>query len=333
MERGATEEQVEGVIEKLVELGFSVHRSTGAVHTVIGAVGPNEELDPEEFEILPGVKECRRVIAPYKLASRAFRPEGTVVHVGPEEIGGTEVVAMGGPGSVESEAQIERAAESIAAAGARFLRAGAFKQRMSPYVFSGLSEAALKLLRKAAERNGLMTVSEIVDAAQAPVMEQYVDLLLVGSRNMQNYNLLNALGAQQRPVLLKRGVGATVEELLVSAEYILSGGNYNVVLCERGIRTFETSAPCTLDVSAIPMVKRLSHLPIVADPSRGAGRRDKVAAMARAALAAGADGLLVDVHPDPEAAGEGAQTLYPHQFAELMGQLRQIAPIVGRTMR
>lgn len=331
MERGASEEQVENVIEKLVELGFSIHRSTGAVHTVLGAVGPSEDFEPAEFEVLPGVKECHRVIAPYKLANRDFRPEGTVVRIGDVEIGGSHIVVMAGPSSVENDAQLNRTAEAVASAGAKFLRAGAYKQRMSPYVFQGLNENALKALRKAADRNGLLTVSEIVDASQAPLMEQYVDLLLVGSRNMQNYGLLGALGKRKRPVLLKRGVGATVEELLVSADYILSGGNYDVIVCERGIRTFETSTPDMFDISAIPTVKKLSHLPILGDASRGAGRRDKVAAIARAAVAAGADGLLLDVHPDPDSVlGEGSQSLDPTQLEKLMAQLKIIAPAVGR---
>lgn len=333
MERGASEEQVENVIEKLVDLGFTIHRSTGAVHTVLGAVGPNEDFEPAEFEVLPGVKECHRVIAPYKLAGRAFRPDGTVVRIGGVEIGGSRIVVMAGPSSVENDSQLERTAEAVARAGAKFLRAGAYKQRLSPYVFEGLNEDSLKALRKAADRNGLLTVSEIVDASQAPLMEQYVDLLLVGSRNMQNYGLLGALGKRKRPVLLKRGVGATVEELLVSADYILSGGNYDVIVCERGIRTFETSTPNTFDIAAIPSVKKLSHLPILGDASRGAGRRDKVAALARAAVAAGADGLLLDVHPDPESVlGEGSQSLNPAQLEELMSQLKIIAPAVGREL-
>jgi 3-deoxy-7-phosphoheptulonate synthase len=333
MERGATEEQVESVIEKLVNLEFSVHRSTGAVHTVLGGVGPNEDIDPEEFEIMPGVKECRRVIAPYKLASRAFRSEGTVVHAGSASIGGPEIAVFAGPSSVENEQQIERSAEAVARAGAKFLRAGAFKQRMSPYVFQGLNEKSLRMLRDAAERNGLRTMSEIVESSQAPMMEQYVDILVVGSRNMQNYNLLSELGKLRRPVLLKRGIAATVEEWLVSAEYILSGGNYDVILCERGIRTFETVSPCTLDISSIPAVKRLSHLPVCVDPSRGAGRRDKVAPLALASIAAGADGVLIDVHPDADSGvGDGAQALSPAQFEELMAQIQAVAAAVGRSV-
>ena len=333
MERGASEEQIENVIEKLVDLGFTIHRSTGAVHTLLGAVGPSEDFEPAEFEVLPGVKECHRVIAPYKLANRDFRPEGTVVRIGDVEIGGDRIVVMAGPSSVDNDAQLDRTAEVVASAGAKFLRAGAYKQRKSPYVFQGLNENALKALRKAADRNGLLTVSEIVDASQAPLMEQYVDLLLVGSRNMQNYGLLGALGKRKRPVLLKRGVGATVEELLVSADYVLSGGNYDVIVCERGIRTFETSTPNRFDISAIPTVKKLSHLPILGDASRGAGRRDKVAAIARAAVAAGADGLLLDVHPDPDnVLGEGSQSLDPAQLNKLMAQLKIVAPAVGRQL-
>lgn len=333
MERGASEEQIENVIEKLVDLGFTIHRSTGAVHTLLGAVGPSEDFEPAEFEVLPGVKECHRVIAPYKLANRDFRPEGTVVRIGDVEIGGDRIVVMAGPSSVDNDAQLDRTAEVVASAGAKFLRAGAYKQRKSPYVFQGLNENALKALRKAADRNGLLTVSEIVDASQAPLMEQYVDLLLVGSRNMQNYGLLGALGKRKRPVLLKRGVGATVEELLVSADYVLSGGNYDVIVCERGIRTFETSTPDRFDISAIPTVKKLSHLPILGDASRGAGRRDKVAAIARAAVAAGADGLLLDVHPDPDnVLGEGSQSLDPAQLNKLMAQLKIVAPAVGRQL-
>jgi 3-deoxy-7-phosphoheptulonate synthase len=333
MERGATEEQVEGVIERLVELGFTVHRSTGAVHTVLGGVGPNEEIDPEEFEILPGVKECRRVIAPFKLASRAFRPEGSVVDIGGVKFGADAVVLLAGPGNVENEAQIERAAEMAARAGAKLLRAGAYKQRINPYVFQGLNEQALAQLRRAAERYGLRTASEIVEPAQIAMMEQHVDLLIVGARHMQHYTLLSALGRQARPVMLKRASGATVEELLTSAEYIVSGGNYNVILCERGIRTFETSGPATLDVAAIPTVKRLSHLPIIVDPSRAAGRRDKVTPLALAAVAAGADGVMVDAHPDADASlVEGAQTLGPQQLEELAAQLKAVAAAVGRSL-
>lgn len=333
MEEGATEQHVQSVIDRLVSLNFTVHRSTGIVHTVLGGVGPEDTLDPVAFQVLPGVKDAFRVTSPYKLASRAFRPGGTIVDFGNVAIGGNQVVVMAGPCSVETESQIFRSAEQVAQAGARFIRGGAFKPRSSPYSFQGLGEQGLKLLRAAADRFSLYVVSEVLDHTHIPMMEQYVDLLQVGARNMQNFNLLRELGRSQRPVLLKRGIAATIEELLLSAEYILSGGNYNVILCERGIRTFESYTRNTMDISAIPAIKKLSHLPMVGDPSHGTGRRDHVLAMARAAVAAGADGLLVEVHPDPDhALSDGAQSLYPEQFTELMRQLRLIAQAVDRTV-
>ncbi|PWU06256.1 MAG: 3-deoxy-7-phosphoheptulonate synthase, partial [Terriglobia bacterium] len=242
-------------------------------------------------------------------------------------------VVMAGPCSVESQEQINRSAELVVRAGATVIRGGAFKPRSSPYSFQGLGEEGLRLMREAADRNGLLVVSEVMDHTQIPLLAAYSDILQVGARNMQNFNLLRELGRQRKPVLLKRGISATIEELLLSSEYILSGGNYDVILCERGIRTFETYTRNTMDISAIPVVKKLSHLPIVADPSHGTGRRDKVAPMARAAIAAGADGLLVEVHPDPDhALSDGAQSLRPEQFEELMAQLRIIAPAVGRSL-
>jgi 3-deoxy-7-phosphoheptulonate synthase len=337
MQEGATEPQIQHVIDRLVELGFDVHRSTGMVHTVLGGVGGKEEFDVATFEVMEGVKEAHRIMSPYKLASRSFRPGGTVVKAGTGhaavEIGAQRVVVMAGPCSVESADQIERTAGVVARAGATVIRGGAFKPRSSPYSFQGLGEEGLKLLRTAADRHGLLVVSEVMDTAQIPLVSAYADILQVGARNMQNYNLLRELGRQPKPVLLKRGISATIEELLLSAEYILAGGNYDVILCERGIRTFENYTRNTMDISAIPVVKKLSHLPIVADPSHGTGRRDKVAPMARAALAAGADGLLMEVHPDPDRAlSDGAQSLKPEQFEELMTQLRMIAPAVGRTI-
>jgi len=333
MEAGATEEQIQSVIDRLVALDFSVHRSTGVVHTVLGGVGPEAAVDPVDFKVLDGVKDCFPIMSPYKLASRHFKPGGTVVDFGQVQIGGNAVVVMAGPCSVESEAQIQASAEAVARAGARFIRGGAFKPRSSPYSFQGLGEPGLKLLRKAADAHQLLVVSEVMDQTQISVMEDYVDLLQVGARNMQNFNLLRELGRSRRPVLLKRGISATIEELLLSAEYILSGGNYNLILCERGIRTFESYTRNTMDISAIPVVKKLSHLPIVADPSHGTGRRDQVIPMARAAVAAGADGLIVEVHPDPDRArSDGAQSLYPEQFAELMRQLALIAQAVARTV-
>jgi 3-deoxy-7-phosphoheptulonate synthase len=331
MQQGATEPQIQAVIDRLVELGFDVHRSTGVIHTLLGGVGGKDEFDLAMFEVMDGVKEAHRIVSPYKLASRSFRPAGTIVKVGNIEIGGNCVVVMAGPCSVESREQIERSAEVVARAGAAVIRGGAFKPRSSPYAFQGLGEEGLKMLREAADRHGLLVVSEVMDQIQIPLMAEYVDILQVGARNMQNFNLLRELGKLRKPVLLKRGIAATIEELLLSAEYILAGGNYDVILCERGIRTFETSTRNTMDISAIPVVKSLSHLPIVADPSHGTGRRDKVAPMARAAVAAGADGLLLEVHPDPDhALSDGAQSLRPEQFQELMAQLRIIAPAVGR---
>jgi len=333
MQQGATEQQIEAVIARLVELNFNVHRSTGVIHTLLGGVGGREEFDLASFEVMEGVKEAHRIVSPYKLASRGFRPEGTVVKAGDVSIGGERVVVMAGPCSVESREQIERCAEIVAKAGAKVIRGGAFRPRSSPYSFQGMGEEGLEVLRAAADRNGLIVVSEVMEIAQIPLLSQYVDILQVGARNMQNFNLLRELGKQRKPVLLKRGIAATIEELLLSAEYILAGGNYDVILCERGIRTFETATRNTMDISAIPVVRQLSHLPIIADPSHGTGRRDKVIPMARAAVAAGADGLLVEVHPDPDhALSDGAQSLRPEQFDHLMDQLRLLAPAVGRTI-
>jgi len=334
MQASASEEQIQHVIDRLVALGFDIHRSTGASQTVLGAVGVRADFDTRDVEVLPGVREVVRVTQPYKLASRAFRPEGTVVELGKGvRIGGNEVVVAAGPCAVESSEQINLIAERVAQLGARLLRGGAFKPRSSPYTFQGLGEPGLVLLRHAADKNGLLVVSEVMDASQIELMLPYVDLLQVGARNMQNYHLLRALGQVTKPVLLKRGMSATMEELLLSAEYIMAGGNHNVILCERGIRTFETYNRNTLDIAAIPAIKKLSHLPILADPSHGTGRRDNVLPMARAAVAAGADGLLLEVHNDPERAlSDGAQSLYFDQFAQLMVELRMIAPAVGRRL-
>jgi 3-deoxy-7-phosphoheptulonate synthase len=334
MQSAATDKQIQHVIDRLVAIGFDVHRSTGESQTVIGAVGVHPDFDPRDIEVLDGVREVVRITQPYKLASRAFRPEGTIVNLGNGvKVGGTEVVVGAGPCAVESAAQIDSVAETVARLGAKLLRGGAFKPRSSPYSFQGLGEAGLKLMREAADRNGLLVVTEVMDPSQVALVLEYADLMQVGARNMQNYHLLRALGEVRKPVLLKRGMSATIEELLLSAEYILSGGNYDVILCERGIRTFETATRNTLDIAAIPVIKKLSHLPIFADPSHGTGRRDKVAPMARAAVAAGADGLLIEVHPDPEhALSDGAQSLFPEQFAKLMDELRIIAPAVGRSV-
>ena len=332
MQEGATEEQIQHAISKLMEMGFDIHRSTGANHTVLGAVGSKRDFDTRDIELVEGVEEVLRISAPYKLASRAFRPEGSIVHLGPGvAVGGKQVVVMAGPCSVESAEQIDTIASILSPLGVRVLRGGAFKPRSSPYSFQGMGQQGLELMRAAADKYKMLVVSEVMDQTQIPMVLEYVDVVQVGARNMQNYNLLKELGKISKPVLLKRGISATLEELLLSAEYIMSGGNYNVVLCERGIRTFESYTRNTLDVSAIPVIQKLSHLPIIADPSHGTGRRDKVPPMARAAVAAGADGLLLEVHHDPEKAlSDGAQSLYPAQFEKLMGELRLIAPAVGR---
>jgi 3-deoxy-7-phosphoheptulonate synthase len=330
----ATEEQIDHVVKRIQECGFQAHLSRGEERAVIGVVGKSEKHrgELEALQAAPGVEEIIRITHPFKLASRNFRPEGSVVELGKGvSIGGTEIVAAAGPCAVESAAQIGEIAEKVARAGAKMLRGGAFKPRSSPYSFQGLGEEGLKFMRAAADDNGLLVVSEVMDPSQIEVMLPYVDVLQVGARNMQNYYLLRALGEIQKPVLLKRGMSATIEELLLSAEYIMAGGNYNVILCERGIRTFDTYMRNTMDIAAIPVIKQLSHLPVVADPSHGTGRRDKVGAMARAAVAAGADGLLIEVHQDPERAlSDGAQSLYPDQFAQLMAEARMIAPAVGR---
>jgi 3-deoxy-7-phosphoheptulonate synthase len=333
MQQGASEAQIQRIIDRLIEDGFDVHRSTGVIHTVLGGVGGKDDFDTGIVEAMDAVKEVHRIISPYKLASRGFRPQGTVVKIGDVEIGDGKVVVMAGPCSVESRDQIERAADIVADAGAKVIRGGAFKPRSSPYSFQGLGEEGLQLMREAADRRGLLVISEVMEISQIEPMLPHIDIFQIGARNMQNFNLLREIGKTRKPVLLKRGIAATIEELLLSAEYILAGGNYQVILCERGIRGFETYTRNTFDISAIPVVKKLSHLPIVADPSHGTGRRDLVPPMARAAVAAGADGLLMEVHHDPDhALSDGAQSMFPGQFAELMNQLRLIATAVGRTI-
>jgi 3-deoxy-7-phosphoheptulonate synthase len=335
MQESASEEQIQQVIDHLVRLGFEVHRSTGARQTVLGAVGSKTEVDIRLLELLSGVQEVHRISSPYKLAGRNFRPEGTIVRLRNDvAIGGNEVVVMAGPCSVESREQIFLVAKQVSEAGARVLRGGAFKPRSSPYSFQGMGEDALELMREAADEHGLLVISEVMEISQIPLMQPYVDIFQVGARNMQNFNLLRELGKVRTPVLLKRGIAATLEELLLSAEYIMAGGNYDVILCERGIRTFETYTRNTMDISAIPIIHKLSHLPMTADPSHGTGRRDKVPPMARAAVAAGADALLIEVHSDPDRAlSDGAQSLFPEQFQKLMTELRIIAPAVGRTLK
>jgi len=330
----ATEAQIQDVTDHLMQMGFAVHRTTGARQSVLAAVGKRIDFDIRDLEVLSGVEKVHRISAPYKLVGRQFRPENSVIQVGKGvEIGGPQVIVMAGPCSVESHDQLFKAAEQVAKAGAKVLRGGAFKPRSSPYTFQGLGLEGLKLLREAADAHGLLVISEVMEISQIDLMMPYIDIFQVGARNMQNFNLLRELGKVRKPVLMKRGIAATIEEMLLSAEYIMSGGNYDVILCERGIRTFETYTRNTLDISAIPIVHKLSHLPITSDPSHGTGLRDKVEPMACASLAAGADALIIEVHPDPDhALSDGAQSLYPEQFAELMAKLRLIAPAVGRTI-
>jgi 3-deoxy-7-phosphoheptulonate synthase len=318
----------------MVDAGLNVHRTTGATQTILAGVGPVANIDLAKFELYTGVLYVLRITAPYKLAGRAFRPEGTVVEfANGAKIGGQQVAVIAGPCAIESREQIFEIAACVKAAGAGFLRGGAYKPRSSPYAFQGLGIPGLKLMHEAAQEHGLLTVTEVMEIAQIEPMLPYTDCFQVGARNMQNFNLLRELGQTRKPILLKRGISATLEELLLSSEYILAGGNYNIILCERGIRTYETSTRNTMDISAIPVIHKLSHLPIVGDPSHGTGRRDMVPAMAKAAVAAGADGILVEVHPNADkAVSDAAQTLYLDQFEKLMGELRVIAAAVGRTL-
>lgn len=334
MQDGAKDDQIQHVVEHLVKMGFAVHRTTGVRQTILAAVGARHDFDMRDLEVLPGVQEVYRVSAPYKLAGRSFRPEGTIVDLPyGVKIGGKEVVVMAGPCAVEGREQFLKVAEIVKNAGAKGVRGGAFKPRSSPYSFQGMGEEGLKIMREAGDKLGLLVISEVMEISQIPLMMTYVDVLQVGARNMQNFNLLRELGKIRKPILLKRGIAATLEELLLSAEYIMAGGNYDVILCERGIRTFETYTRNTMDISAIPVIKKLSHLPMTGDPSHGTGRRDKVPPMARAAVAAGADALLIEVHQDPEhALSDGAQSLFPQQFEDLMKELKAIAPVVGRVM-
>jgi 3-deoxy-7-phosphoheptulonate synthase len=332
MQKGANSAQIEQVTAKLNELGYDVHPDRGANQTIIGVVGDTRSLDPRILEVLSGVAEVLRVTEPYKLASRAFKPSDTILEVGNVQFGSKEVVVIAGPCSVESESQIHEIAALVKKMGAKVLRGGAFKPRTSPYSFQGLGEEGLKLLKDAAKANDLLSISEVMEISQIEVMEPIIDILQVGARNMQNYPLLKELGKCRKPVVLKRGLSARIEEMLMSAEYILSEGNPQVIFCERGIRTFETYTRNTMDISAIPVVKKRSHLPIIADPSHGIGLRDKVIPMARAAVAAGADGLMIEVHNHPDKAlSDGAQSLYPEQFEQLMKELRAIIKVIGRT--
>jgi len=330
---GVSEKQIEDIIKVLNEHGFDVHRSTGVQQTVLGAIGVQPDFDHRQIELLDGVAEVIRITEPYKLASRSFKHEGTVLDICGIKVGSDDVVVMAGPCSVENEKQIFTVAQSVAQSGARMLRGGAFKPRTSPYSFQGLGEEGLKLMRAAADEYKLAVITEVMDKSQIDLVEKYADVLQVGARNMQNFTFLKELGKASKPVMLKRGLAATIEEWLMSAEYILSGGNHRVILCERGIRTFETATRNTLDIGAIPVIKKKSHLPIIADPSHGIGIRDKVIPMARACVAAGADGIIVEVHNDPDhAKSDGAQSLYPDQFAQMMKEIKIIAEAIGRKL-
>ena len=333
MQKHAPDPSIEHVVAELISRGFDVHRSTGSDQTILGIVGKVDTLDPREFELYDGVQEVVRVSEPYKLTSRTFRHEKTVVNARGVEIGGDSVVVMAGPCTIESEDQVFQTARRVARSGAKVLRGGAYKPRTSPYAFQGMGVDGLKILRAAGDEFGMATVSEVMEISQIEKMMEYVDILQVGARNMQNFNLLSALGQVRKPILLKRGMSATIQEWLLAAEYIMAGGNYEIILCERGIRTFETYTRNTFDISAIPVIDKLSHLPIVGDPSHATGRRDKVMPLARAIVAAGADGLLIEVHHDPEkAVCDGPQSLYPDQFARLMDELKIIVPAVGRSI-
>ena len=333
MEPGASEAQVAAIVKRLEELKFKVNRVDGVVHTVLAGVGPADNLEPADFEVLPGVKECHLIVSPYKMAARKFRPEGTVISIKGVNIGGNEVISMAGPCSIEGKDQINRIADIIAEAGAKVIRGGAFKPRSSPYSFQGMGEEGLQYMREAADRNNLLAISEVMDASQIELMLPYVDILQIGARNMQNFAMLKELGKCGKPCLLKRGMSATIEETLLSAEYLLAGGNHDIIICERGIRTFETATRNTMDISAIPVMKQMTHLPMVADPSHGVGRRDMVIPLALASVAAGADAVLVEVHYNPDKAwSDGAQTMTPEQFKDMMAKSRLIAQAVGRTM-
>src|SRR6202051_1271169 len=332
MQDSASEDQIHQVVDRLVQFGFEVHRSTGAHQTVLGGVGVPRDFDTGVVEIMPGVQEVHRITSPYKLAGRSFRPEGTVVKFANGiEIGGKKIVVMAGACLVKSREQLFTVSELIAKAGARILRGGAFNPRSAPYSFQGMGLEGLKLLRDVSNETGLLVITEVMEISQIELMLPYIDWFQVGARKMQNFTLLRELGHVRRPVLMKRGISATIEEVLLSAEYILSGGNYDLLLCERGVRTFETYTRNTMDISAIPELKKLTHLPVLGDPSHGVGIRDLVPAMALASVGAGAECLLMEMHPNPDKAmSDGAQSLYPDQLQKLIEQLRLLAPVVGR---
>ncbi len=335
MNVNATDDQTQAVCKRVEELGFRPHPLPGATRCAIGITGNQGAVEADPLSQLPGVAEVIAVSKPYKLVSRDMKPEDTVVRFEGRDatIGGVEVALMAGPCGVESRDQLFRAAEAVAESGARFLRGGAFKPRTSPYAFQGMGEKGLEIMAEAREAFGLLVVTEAICHESLALVDQYADMIQIGARNMQNFALLKLAGRSRRPVLLKRGMSATLDELLMAAEYIMSEGNYNVVLCERGIRTFADHTRNTLDVGIVPAVKKLTHLPIIIDPSHAAGKRDKVVPLARAGVAVGADGVIVEVHCDPDhALSDGPQSLYPGQFAAMVENLRGIAQLVGRTM-
>jgi 3-deoxy-7-phosphoheptulonate synthase len=330
----ATEEQVNHIIEKVQKLGLKPHVSRGVERTIIGLIGPEDVLRVTPLEVFPGVEKVIPVLAPYKLVSREFKRENSVIELGKGiKIGDKKIIVMAGPCAIESEKNLKLIATEVKGAGASVLRGGAFKPRTSPYAFQGLGEEGLKYLKKVGEELGMVTVSEVMDPRDVELVAGYIDILQVGARNMQNFNLLREIGLTKKPVLLKRGMSSTVKEMLMSAEYILSGGNFNVLLCERGIRTFEDSTRSTLDLSAVPLVKQLSHLPIVVDPSHAAGKWGLVPSLSKAAVAAGADALIIEVHNQPEEAlSDGAQSLIPSNFSQLMKELKTLARAIGREL-
>ena len=335
MQAQATEEQVRAVCQKIESLGYRPHSMPGAQRTAIGITGNKGEVEAGTLEEMPGVQEVIRVSKPYKLVSRDTKPDNTVIKFpnSPATIGGKDLAIVAGPCGIESRDQAFITAERVARAGAQFFRGGAYKPRTSPYSFQGLGEEGLKIMAEVRDRFGLLIVTEAVDYESLDLVDQYADVIQIGARNMQNFSLLKRAGRARKPVLLKRGIAATLEEFLMAAEYIMSEGNYNIVLCERGVRTFADHTRNTLDLSIVPAVQRLSHLPIIVDPSHGTGKRNKVTPLSRAAIAVGADGLIVEVHHDPDKAlSDGMQSLYPDQFDALMEQVRQIAAVLGRAI-
>ena len=331
LEKNVTDSQLENIINRLEDFGFSVHKSTGDEQIVLGAIGVKPEFDIRKVKILDGVADVFRITEPFRLASRNYKNEDTILKIKNVEIGGNEVIVIAGPCSVESEEQIFKLAEIVSKAGAKVLRGGAFKPRTSPYSFQGLGEEGLKFMRGAADKYKLLMITEVLEINHIPLVEKYTDIFQIGARNMQNFSLLREIGKASKPVMLKRGLAATIDDLLMSAEYVLANSNEQVMLCERGIRTFETNTRNTFDLSAIPVIHKRSHLPVVADPSHATGMRDKVLPMARAAVAAGCDALMVEVHHDPEnALSDGPQAILPEDFNILMKQVRAIAGVIGR---